>query len=871
MNAPEHATTSHPTSRTVLKFGGTSVADLASWRTIADILRSHGGGTGTDRLLLVHSALPGVTDALEVLADPGAHPRDDPRTTAEKLIERHRTFGRELLGRVPDEVEDELGELRRLADGVRLVGDATLRTRARILSIGERLSTRMGAAFLREEGLSVDWLDARELLESMDNGSRDVASRWLSAQCDPSLDPEVRARLDALPGIGLTQGFTARSREGETVVLGRGGSDTSAAYLAGRWGADRLEIWSDVPGMFSADPRRIPTARLLRTLSYAEAQEIATTGSRVVHPRCIRAVREREIPIILKSTRLPDFEGTKILPHPADGTPSLKAISWKTGVVLVSMETLGMWQEVGFLARAFEVFRAADLSVDLVSTSETNVTVTLDAHANLLDPATLEEVVERLREFCRVEIIRPCAAVSLVGNRIRALLHRLAPTLEVFEEHRIHMLSQAANDLNFTVVVDEEEGERLARQLHRTLVSQPASPKLFGASWEELVTDDRPERTRPWWEDSRERLLEIFEGEDAAYLYHLDTVKARVHELRSLTGVDRVLFAIKANPNPEVLRAALEAGAGFECVSQGEVETVRRLFPELAPERILFTPNFAPREEYRYALEEGVRVTLDALHPIQHWPELFRDKELFVRVDPGQGAGHHEKVSTAGWRSKFGIPPSEMDELEEGLSAVGAKVVGLHVHAGSGVPSQDHWARTGRFLLAIAERFPDVRVLDLGGGLPIPQRPGEDPIDLAGVGAGLAEVRAARPGMEIWLEPGRFIVGEAGVLLARVTQTKGKGEARYVGVATGMNSLIRPTLYGAFHEIVNLTRLHEPRTERVQVVGPICETGDRLGMDRLLPPTEEGDVLLIATAGAYGRAMASSYNLRPPAREIVLD
>ncbi|MEX2532033.1 MAG: bifunctional aspartate kinase/diaminopimelate decarboxylase [Gemmatimonadota bacterium] len=859
-----------PTSRTVLKFGGTSVADLDSWRTIADILRRHGGGGGADRLLVVHSALPGVTDALEVLADPGGHPREDPRATAEALLERHRAFGRELLGRVPDEVEGELEELRRLAEGVRLVGEATPRTRARILSFGERIATRIGAAFLRAEGLPVEWLDAHELLEAMDNGSRDAATRWLSAQCDPSLDSEVRARLDALPGIGLTQGFTARSREGDTVVLGRGGSDTSAAYLAGRWGADRLEIWSDVPGMFSADPRRIPTARLLRTLSYGEAQEIATTGSRVVHPRCIRAVREREIPLFLKSTRLPEMEGTQIVPRPADGSPSLKAISWKSGVILVSMETLGMWQEVGFLARAFEVFRAADLSVDLVSTSETNVTVSLDADANLLQDARLEEVAERLGKFCRVEIIRPCAAVSLVGNRIRALLHRLAPALEVFEEHRIHMLSQAANDLNFTVVVDEEEGERLARQLHRTLVSQPASPRLFGPSWEELVTDDPAERTQTWWEDSRERLLELMDGEDAAYVYHLDTVRHRVKALRELAGVDRVLFAMKANFNPEVLGAALEAGAGFECVSRGEVEAVLDLFPELARERILFTPNFAPREEYQYALEQGVRVTLDALHPIQHWPELFRDRELFVRVDPGEGAGHHEKVSTAGWRSKFGIPPSEMDELETRLGAVGAKVVGLHVHAGSGVPSQDHWARTGRFLLAMAERFPDVQVLDLGGGLPIPQRPGEVPIDLSAVGAGLEELRAARPGIEIWLEPGRFVVGEAGVLLARVTQTKGKGEARYVGVATGMNSLIRPTLYGAFHEIVNLTRLHEPRTERVQVVGPICETGDRLGMDRLLPPTGEGDVLLIATAGAYGRAMASSYNLRPPAREIVI-
>ena len=126
------------------------------------------------------------------------------------------------------------------------------------------------------------------------------------------------------------------------------------------------------------------------------------------------------------------------------------------------------------------------------------------------------------------------------------------------------------------------------------------------------------------------------------------------------------------------------------------------------------------------------------------------------------------------------------------------------------------------------------------------------------------------PGVALWIEPGRYLVAAAGALIARVTQTKSKDDVRYVGIATGMNSLIRPALYGAWHEIVNLTRLDEPATEIVNVVGPICESADFLGHDRLLPPTREGDVLLIANAGAYGRAMSSHYNLREPAQEFVL-
>jgi diaminopimelate decarboxylase/aspartate kinase len=137
-------------------------------------------------------------------------------------------------------------------------------------------------------------------------------------------------------------------------------------------------------------------------------------------------------------------------------------------------------------------------------------------------------------------------------------------------------------------------------------------------------------------------------------------------------------------------------------------------------------------------------------------------------------------------------------------------------------------------------------------------------------GAALAALKAAHPSHTLWIEPGRYLVAEAGVLLAQVTQLKGKGEVQYVGVATGMNSLIRPALYGSHHEILNLSRLDDLATEVVNIVGPICESGDQLGLDRLLPPTEEGDVLLIANAGAYGRAMSSTYNLREPAAEFLI-
>lgn len=332
----------------------------------------------------------------------------------------------------------------------------------------------------------------------------------------------------------------------------------------------------------------------------------------------------------------------------------------------------------------------------------------------------------------------------------------------------------------------------------------------------------------------------------------------------------RILFALKANPHVAILRTLASIGLGFECVSRAELERVQEALPGAEPERILFTPNFAPRAEYRWALEQGFRLTVDNLQVLRDWEALFRDRELFLRLDASEGHGHHEKVRTGGHRSKFGVPPEEFAESAAVIAAAGARVVGLHAHGGSGSFDLDSWLEPARVLATRAADFPSARVLNLGGGLGVPDRPGRAPFDLDGLDAALLQFRAAHPGFEIWLEPGRYLVAQAGVLLARVTQVKGKGDRRYVGVATGMNSLIRPALYGAHHEVRNLTRLEEPDLHACTVVGPICESGDELARDRWLPRCEEGDVLLVADAGAYGHVMASHYNLRPPATELVM-
>jgi diaminopimelate decarboxylase/aspartate kinase len=739
------------------------------------------------------------------------------------------------------------------------------------MAAGELMATDLGARFLAAQGIEVEWADARTMLTAEERAGASSKASVLSAVCSFTPDHVLEQRLHAMAPVVLTQGFIASDSDGNTVLLGRGGSDTSGAYFAAKLRARRLEIWTDVPGMFSANPRQVPTARLLRSLHYDEAQEIATSGAKVLHPRCILPVRQYGIPLHVYATQAPQLEGT-VLSADGDDTALVKAVCTKKGITLVALDSPGMWHQVGFLADAFQVFKAHGMSVDLVSTSETNVTVSLDPAANTLDSALLGALVSDLSRLCRVQVIGPCASVSLVGRNIRAILHQLGGAFEFFAEQKIYLVSQAANDLNFTFVVDENQGDRLVDQLHELLIRPVAADHVLGPTWEQLFAQAGAAAPagEPWWRAQRAPLLAALAERDSAYLYHLPSVRAAARALRSLPSLSRVHYSIKANPHPQVLRAVAAEGVQFECVSRGEIERVLDVFATLEPSEVLYTPNFASQEEYRWALERGVQVTVDSLHALTEWPELWAGREIFLRIDTGVGVGHHHHVRTAGAHAKFGVPIEEFDQLAREAARRGARLVGLQAHVGSGIFDVATWEHTARQLADLAQRLDSVRIIDIGGGLGVPERPDQRQLDLGKLDTLLAAVRAEHPGLEIWMEPGRYLVAAAGVLLARVTQLKSKGSVRYVGVATGMNSLLRPALYGAYHEIVNLTRLDEPAEALVNVVGPICESADVLGHDRLLPPCREGDVLLIANAGAYGHAMSSHYNLRAPAEEFVL-
>ncbi len=856
----------------VLKVGGTSVSTLRNWSNIATVVRERLAGGA--RVLVVHSAVSGVTDRLEKLlaaALDGAH-----EPVLQGIEERHRALAAELGIGESAQLEGYFATLRQMAAGIALTSEASDRTRARVMATGELMATELGARFLQAQGIEAQWWDARAGLFAERRASASARANYLSATCAFAPDPALQRQLNAIAAVIVTQGFIASDEAGDTVLLGRGGSDTSAAYFAAKLLARELEIWTDVPGMFSANPRHTPQARLLRSLHYDEAQEIASSGAKVLHPRCILPAKSQQIPIAVYATHSPQLPGSHISADGGDGAAQVKAVCIKKGITLVSLESPGMWHEVGFLADAFQVFKRHGLSVDLVSTSETNVTVSLDPAANSLDQQVIERLSADLSQLCRAQVIGPCASVSLVGRNIRAILHQLGEAFELFAEQRVYLVSQAANDLNFTFVVDEQQGDRLVNELHERLIRPVRADSILGPTWQELFA---PPGAAPaiaaessWWRQRqwREPLLALAARHDCAYVYQPGVVRAAAAALTGLKGVIRVLYSMKANPHPQLLRVLAEQGLGFECVSRGEVEWLLASVPDVARTRILFTPNFAPRAEYAWALEQRIQLTIDNLYILREWGELLRGHSVFMRVDTGTGRGHHHHVRTAGAHAKFGVPMAAIDEVVQLTRQHAVTVVGLHAHAGSGILHADNWSEVAGTLLGLAARFPQLRCIDVGGGLGVPDAQQAAGVDLQQLDALLLAARGSRPEIELWIEPGRYLVAAAGVLVARVTQTKCKDDVRYVGIATGMNSLIRPALYGAWHEIVNLTRLDEPASEIALVVGPICERAAFVGHDRLLPPPREGDVLLIANAGAYGHAMSSRYNLREPAAQFLL-
>lgn len=363
------------------------------------------------------------------------------------------------------------------------------------------------------------------------------------------------------------------------------------------------------------------------------------------------------------------------------------------------------------------------------------------------------------------------------------------------------------------------------------------------------------------------------------YVYSEKVLRERCKELKQLISYPKfkVNYSAKANTNLSLLKIVREEGLLIDAMSPGEI------FIELKagykPEDILFISNNVSDEEMLYAIKAGVLISVDSLAQLKQYGRLNPGGKVAVRINPGVGAGHHEKVVTGGKNTKFGVDPGSVHEMKDILVRNELKLAGLNQHIGSLFMTADSYIEAASFMLEFAEKFQDLEFVDLGGGFGIPyqKEAGEKRLDLKVLGARLQTLvddwlKRTQFDITIKIEPGRYTVAECGVLLGQVHSVKKNGPKKFIGTDLGFNVLIRPAMYDAHHdiEIYNAHSRSIDRTEVVTIVGNICETGDILAKNRNLPLIQEGDILGVLDSGAYGMVMSSNYNCRLRPAEVLI-
>lgn len=443
----------------VLKFGGTSVASLEMIDRVLSIAEQR----LSESPVLVSSAMGKTTDALvEATELASSGDREASLTKLAYLRTMHETaiagiedpgIQRDAVARVGALLE----EAQSLLTGVTLIQECSPRTRDAVLSFGERMATVIIDARARDRGLDSVLLDSRDLFTTDDNfnaANVDFAATYGAIERD--LHPRVGC-------LTILQGFIARTGDGVTTTLGRGGSDYTASIVAAGLGAQRVEIWTDVDGIMTTDPRVVAEATTVERMSYDEAAELAFFGARVVHPSTIQPAVDRHIQVHVRNTHKPDHPGTTISAEaPGSGA---RAIATKSPTTVITIHSSRMLNAYGFLARIFSVFERHKVSVDVVATSEVSVSVTLD------DPPDLTLLVEELSTFARVEREDEQALISLVGTRLWKDSQRVARVFDAMQDVPLRLISLGSSDVNLTFVVPEKSLGAATRSLHRAFFS----------------------------------------------------------------------------------------------------------------------------------------------------------------------------------------------------------------------------------------------------------------------------------------------------------------------------------------------------------------------------------------------------------------
>lgn len=447
----------------VLKFGGTSVGDGERIGRVAGLVAAR----KTETPLVVVSAMGGITDLLVSLSiSSKGKERAKAESTLDEIAARHRMALDALSpsaaerGTCGEAIDAEIARCRERALGVFLLEEISLRTSDALLAAGEMMSSRLLLAALRSRGVDAVWIDPRELVAT-------DATYGGAMPDEKEIALRVRARVVPEAAAGrtvVTGGFVGSAPDGSTTTLGRGGSDFSAALLgaaladAGR-SVGAIEIWTDVDGILTADPRIVPAARLVREVNYAEAAELAFFGAKVLHPATIRPAVARGIPVAVKNTFRPECPGT-VVRADAAGT-GVRAVAMRTGVTALFVGSPRMLLAHGYAARVFSVFEKHAVPVDVIATSEVSISITVDRKA------PIEALVRDLGEFAEVSVLTDLAVVSVVGKALRTTSGIAVRVFRALGNVNVVLISQGASDTNMTFVVTANDAPEALRRLHK--------------------------------------------------------------------------------------------------------------------------------------------------------------------------------------------------------------------------------------------------------------------------------------------------------------------------------------------------------------------------------------------------------------------
>lgn len=443
----------------VMKFGGSSVADADCLRQVAALVET----ALPQAPLVVLSAMGRTTNALfEAAAQAERGDLEGALATLGRIREHHAATAADLCSTPPADLEADLEadfqELELRLRGVALLRELSPRSLDAIAAFGERLSTRIFAAFTGHA-----WFDARTVM-------RTDAAFGAAAPDLAVLELQARTRLAPLLGPGravVTQGYIGATEDGLTTTLGRGGSDYTAALLGAALQATEVQIWTDVEGVLTADPRIVPGALPIPELGFQEAAELAAFGAKVLHPATIQPAVEADIPVTVRHTARPGGRFTTIAGSVATGR-AVTALASRGPVTVLTVSSTRMLAQSGFLARLFEVFARHRASVDLIATAEVSVSLTVEADA------PLKALLQDLSAFATVTAAEDRAIVAVVGERLKRTPGLSARIFAALQDINVEMISMGANEINLSLVVRRAEADEALRRLHRALIETPA-------------------------------------------------------------------------------------------------------------------------------------------------------------------------------------------------------------------------------------------------------------------------------------------------------------------------------------------------------------------------------------------------------------